>query len=87
MFFVDVILACLPMLNAQRVHGLWGAIIVYLVVLATLRTADRLAVRKGWRWGRAALKLAIWAMATALVSISGLEQCDLTQTTCRRVFF
>jgi hypothetical protein len=33
MFFLDLILACLPMLNAQRFHGLWTAIAVFLLVL------------------------------------------------------
>ena len=69
MFLVDAILACLPMINAHKVHGLWGAIIVYMVVLANLRATDRWAVRNGWRWGRAGLKLLIWAAAIVLVSI------------------
>jgi hypothetical protein len=85
-FFIDVLIACLPMLNANSVHGLWAAIIVYLVVLATLRSADGWAVRKGWRWGRWILKIAIYAVATGLVSISSLEQCDSTATDCHRVF-
>jgi hypothetical protein len=75
------------MLNANRVHGLWGAIIVYLVVLAVLRTADGWAIRNGWQLGRWLLKIVIWVVATALVSISGLEQCDLSQTNCHRIFF
>jgi hypothetical protein len=86
-FFVDVLIACLPMLNANRLHGLWGAIIVYLIVLATLRSADGWAVRKSWRWaGRLLLKIVIYVVATGLVSVSGLEQCDSTAINCRRVF-
>ena len=87
MFFVDMFLACLPMLNANRIHGLWVAVIVYLVALASLRSADNWAVRNGWKWRRFSLKILVLVIVDGAVLLSGLEQCDLAQTSCRRVLF
>ena len=87
MFFLDFVLACLPMLNAQRVHGLWAAIAVFLLVFWILRVADRHSVSRGWKWQRYGVKALILVIAEGVVLLSRIEQCDLNQTTCHRLFF
>jgi hypothetical protein len=45
-YLVDVLIACLPMLDGNRIHGPMIAFVVYLIALVSLRTADNWAVRK-----------------------------------------
>lgn len=87
-FFVDVLLATAPFINARNFHDLWSAIAVYLLVLAILRSWDNVAVRKHWRlWHRVAVKVVIFIAAEAIVAISALETCDATGSNCHRVFY
>jgi hypothetical protein len=87
-FLIDVLIACLPMMFANQVHGLWAAILVYLIVLASLRGADHWALQRKWGvFGRAIPKIAIFVIAEGLISLSGFERCGPDLGNCRRVFF
>ena len=87
-FLIDALLASLPFFDSNRIHGPYFAFAIYALVLWLLRFADNRAVKRGWPlWVRITLKVVIVVGAEALVSLSGLEKCNIQQTACHRVFF
>ncbi len=87
-FFLDAVLALLPVLPIPRLHGTVSTFIGYWLVLAILRKLDAFAVGKGWGWlTRAGLKIVVIILTGALVLVSAMERCDRDGTNCSRVFF
>lgn len=86
-FFIDMLLACVPMIDANVVHGFWSGLIVYATVLAILQFADKFALGRNWGvWRRIAMKVIVVVVAEAAVSVSATETCDFDMTRCHRIF-
>jgi hypothetical protein len=86
-FIAQMALACVPMIDANAVHGFWSGLIVYATVLATLQYADKFALGRQWGvWRRIGLMAVIVVVAEVAVSVSASERCNIEMTKCDRIF-
>jgi len=88
MFLLNVVLACLPMIDARVHHGTTIAIIVYCIGLFVFWKLDNWASEKNWGLAtKLGLKLPALAIIWAAVLTSAMEKCDRSGLNCQRLFF
>jgi hypothetical protein len=88
-FIVDLALTSVPTIDAAILHhGGWATYVVFFTTMAALRYISNLAAKRSWTM----LHLIIWKASILIVteiavSVSAMEVCNETVTTCHRIFF
>lgn len=87
-FFADLLLALVPMFDANRLlYSWWSSLIICWLVLALLRFADGRTVRRKWNiWRRMAVKAVIIIGVEFLVSAGAIEECNAVGANCHWLF-